>query len=226
MKEKLVRLELMIDFSCKPKFNSYHYEDEVMPEGKVYRNQTGIRNDKTKIRLGEIWMSYEDNSNTPYWKSTVIVKESIDKEQLMETSESLFNTSKMLIKNSFETFKYRFNDMTAFNEHDTLQVFRYGSLEDAKFRMNLDDFKNEIIKNAKNIGESLSAQYDCDYNSWENYFNNNVKDEFLNNIIQRFTVLKVIGDEVEFQVKNNCDMTINAVSNKLAKDLFFMFNKK
>ena len=226
MKQKLVRLELTIDFGCKPQLKSYHYEDEVLLTGKVYQNQTGIRNDKTTIRLGEIWMNYEDESNSPYWKSIVIVEETIDKEQLMETIESLYNTVKMLIKNSFDSFRYRYNNIKPLDEHDSLQVFRYGSLDDAKFRMNMEDFKDEIISNAKSIGESLSAQHNVEYENWEAYFDSQINSEFLDNLLRRFTVLKIQNNEVEFQVKQNYDMTIDAIAAKLANDLFFLYKNK
>lgn len=226
MKQKLVRMELTINFSCKPELKSYHYEDEVMPAGRVYQNQTGIRNDKTTIRLGEIWMSYEDNSNSPYWKSIVIIEENTEKERIVEIVSNLYNTAKMLIKNSLETFKYRLNDIETLEEHDVMQVFRYGNLDDAKFRMNIEDFKEEIINQSKSIGRSLCYNGDVDYDEWENFFDTQINKEFLDNLLRRFTVLKIQGDEVEFQVQKNYDMTITAISSKLANDLFYMFTKK
>jgi hypothetical protein len=98
-------------FECNPELNAIEYKDEVLQGGRVYQNQKGIRNEKTLIRLNEIWMQYEDCCSTPYWNSYVIVEKDIDKDRLKGIIKNLYNTNKMILNNSKEAFLYRVDNM-------------------------------------------------------------------------------------------------------------------
>lgn len=224
MKQKLIKFELHIDFSCKPKINAYHYEDEIIDGGKVYKNQMGERNNKNMIRIGQIWMNYEDELNQPFWKANVIIKENIENEELFELIDNLYNALKMIVKNSLDTFKYRFANIEKLNEKEIMQIFRYGSLEKAKFMINLNDLKNIIIEKAKFIGKKICINNNENYEEWILFFDEKIKNNFLDNLLKRFAVLKINDNDVEFQT-NNSDNIIFAISDKLAKDIFVLFKK-
>lgn len=225
MKQKLVKFELHIDFSCKPKINAYHYEDEIMNDNKVYQNQIGERNNKTLVHIGQIWLNYEDELNQPFWKANVIVREDIQNEKLIELIDNLYNVLKMIVKNSLETFKYRFANIEKVNETEIMKIFRYGSLEEAKFFININELKNIIIDKAKFLGKRICLNDNEDYEKWKIFFDEQIKSDILDNLLKRFVVLKIINDDVEFQSSHNSDKIIFAISDKLAKDIFVLYKK-
>lgn len=226
MKKELIKFELNTNFSCHPELKAIKYEDEVLQGGRVYQNQKGIRNEKTIIRLNEIWMEYEDGCEKPYWNSYVIVEKEIEKERLTDIIKNLYDTNKMILNNSKEAFYYRVKEMTTPNDDELYHQIRTVVNDNSKpdtFRIKATDFRDEIILKAKTLGDELVIKNEKDMDTWTAYFNEQITGDTIDKLLKRLTILKFVDDYVEFQIRDIYRQTIEAIANKLANDLYYMF---
>lgn len=227
--KSLIRFELNNGFECNPELNAIEYKDEVLQGGRVYQNQKGIRNEKTLIRLNEIWMQYEDCCSTPYWNSYVIVEKDIDKDRLKGIIKNLYNTNKMILNNSKEAFLYRVDNMDIPGDDDLnhkIRTILNDNSNPETFRIKVEDFRDEIILKAKTKGDNLIVENSQDMELWTEYFNEQITGDIIDVLLKRLTILKFVDDYVEFQIRDVYKSTIDAIASKLANDLYYMFVQK
>ena len=228
MEKKLIKFHLHVGFECKPELNAIQYEDIVLEGGRVYQNHKGVKDDKSLIRLNETWMNYEDNCNEPYWDSFVIVEQGIEKEYLIDIIKNLYMMNKMIMQNSKESFIYRLKEMSIPVDDDIVHsirnVLNYNSNPDT-FKIKISDFKDELFVKAKSIGDELVQVNKKNMNDWNEFFEQQIKTSFVDDLLKRFAILKFDDTYVEFQIRHVYKQTINNIANKLANDLYYMFAK-
>lgn len=212
MNNRLIKITLYVYFNCKPELVAKYYED-------INGNE----------KCNEIIMDYENNTTNPHWNSYVIIEEGTSPEkiknwiiQLYECSRFLLNGAKKFFEDRIEEFQF-----PTTNELEKLLVNNLNIRPHDGVVINLNDFKNTIVEQAFLIGDGMVTSNNLDFDKWNQYASNKqLVSDNLDEIMARMSILTINDQNVEFKIKNNYLKTMEAISFKLAQNLFYKFKKE
>lgn len=226
MKVEIIKFELKTGFDCVPVLTAMKYEDDMLEGGRVYKNLKGIRDENNTIRINEIWMNYDDKINTPYWSSFVIVEQDIEKEDLIDIITNLYNTNRIIITNSKDSFIYRLKKMKTPEENDIIHQLRLllnNNSDLNTFTIKRNDFNDEVIEKIKAYSTNTIISEGLNLQLWKEYLAEQDILDRLNNYISRLKILKLTDKTVEFQRREVYKFTIEEIAKKIATDLYYEY---
>lgn len=230
MKKNLVKMRVCLGFDCNPRVDVISYEDELSPEGKAYQSTRGVRNEKTLVDFGQTWLKMSDVSNTPYWDAYVIVDgDNASIESLAEKAKELQSLAMESMRKSLEDETARFN---AIGMPDSVALQKViaeklnpqeASSSSARMLVPVAEFKSIISANVRASGKENADRMGFEPGKWEEFFEKTLTPEILSLLMKGLPVLKFVGDSIEFQSNEMYEQAVNAVSAKVAGDVFARF---
>lgn len=226
MNQKLIKMRVQSGFDCQLKLQTIYYEDDVTQGGEVYKFINKNRNDKNKIKLNEIWMTYNISNNTPFWSSYVIIKQDNDKtfvinkiKELYSTVIDLLNKTKDEFIKNIETLK-PLTDDEAVNKFNELQeqfnkiVFiKKEQLFNDLSKMVKEKINQKIIEQKLNVN-NIDMIVDC--------FLSNSRDDFYY-LMDTASFINKQGDYLQFDNDKIKGTVMNEISDKFVIDFMEKF---
>lgn len=227
MKKNIIKMRVCVGFDCNPRMEAISYEDEVL-DGRVYQSTKGIRNEKTLVSLGTIWLKFDNASKTPFWDAYAIVdNDTATKESLDEIGRKLFETAIEAVKKSEKDFVERASKMVA--PADIAGIIE-GQLNGTCISngeiyhvISVDEFKNAIRAFAKLKGTEMAEKLGKNTDDWDVFFEKTLTMEILDLLMKGLPVLKVVGENILFQSEEMKNNAISVVITKVTNDVFARF---
>lgn len=228
MKKNIIKMRVCVGFDCKPQLEAISYEDEVLDGGRVYQSTKGVRNEKTLVNLGTVWLKFDSASKTPFWDAYAIVdKDTSTKESLDEIGRKLFETTIEAVKKSEKDFVERASKMVA--PADIAGIIE-GQLNGTCISngeiyhvISVDEFKNAIRAFAKLKGTEMAEKLGKNTDDWDVFFEKTLTMEILDLLMKGLPVLKVVGENILFQSEEMKNNAISVVITKVTNDVFARF---
>lgn len=228
MKKNIIKMRVCVGFDCNPQLEAISYEDEVLEDGRVYQSTKGVRNEKTLVKMGAVWLKFDNASRTPFWDAYVIVdKDTTTRKSLDEIGRKLFETAIEAVKNSEKDFIERAGKMaTPANIADIVEGKLSGasSVNGEEYHViSIDEFKKTIRESAKLQGAEMAEKLGKNPEDWASFFEKTLTMEILDLLIKGLPVLKVMGDNILFQTETMKNNAISVVITKVTNDVFARF---
>lgn len=228
MKKNLIKMRVCLGFGCNPRLDIISYEDEITKDGKVYQSSKGIRNEKTAIDFGQIWMKMDNSSNAPYWDAYVILdKDVATNETIAEKAVELQRMAMDQMKQGLENGLAQFNAMKLPSVAEML--IQVEGKMNSNYYMNtgvsipIEEFKKKIGENVLNTGRKFAVDNKYNVDMWNKFYSETLTPEVLSLLMKGLPVLKVVGDNIEFQSNEMYKQALDAVSMKVTSDVFARF---
>lgn len=228
MKKNLIKMRVCLGFECNPRLDIISYEDETTQDGRVYQSSKGIRNEQTAVGFGQIWMKTNDSSNAPYWDAYVILdKDASTTEAIAEKAVELQRMAMEQMKHGFENAFAKFNEMKVPSVAE--MVPQIGGKMNSNYYVGtgisipVDEFKKTIGENVMKTGCKFATDNKYDVETWNKFYVETLTPEILTVLMKGLPVLKFVGDNIEFQSNEMYKQAVDAVSMKVASDVFARF---
>lgn len=227
MKKNLIKMRVCLGFGCNPRLDIISYEDEITQDGKVYQSSKGIRNEKTAVDFGQIWMKTDDLSNAPYWDAYVIVDANASEQERAEKAMQLYETAINAMSNGLNDLNARFKNLLVPNltsiEKEIKDKLTVGFASNGKYIVSIDEFKKIIGENVLSTGRKFATDNKYDAETWNKFYAETLTPEILSVLMKGLPVLKFVGDNIEFQSNEMYKQALDAVSMKVTSDVFARF---
>lgn len=209
--KKLLKINLNIGFNCIPQLIIKYYESE-----------------EDEKNMNEIIMDYENNTSSPHWNSYIILEQNVAPDKLKDIIKKLYSYSKFLLENAKDFFINKVDEFYIPQSDEEIN-----KIINEKFHtqgggaiVDLNEFKEYIVKKTLEIDNCLIAQNDLPFDKWESFLETINIYNLLDDLINKMSILFINGENIEFKIKNNYISTMNTMADKLAKNLFYEFKKQ
>lgn len=230
MKKKLIKMRVCLGFDCNPRLDIVSYEDEVAPDGRVYQSTKGIRNERTLVEFGQVWLKFDSASITPYWDAYVILDGdvstdlSVIAEKAMDLHEQAINAMEGGMKEAMKRYEaLKVPSLTSVEEILREKLNAGVKSSDGRFIVPVEEFKKLIAENAGKSGRQMAENNGFDLDKWDKFYSDTLTPEILTILMKGLPVLKFTGDGIEFQTKDMYQQALGAVSMKVSSDVFARF---
>lgn len=219
MIENLMRVEMSYGYDCKRTVDVAKYSDELTAEGNAYRDGSK-RNRPSEIGLGEIWVTYDDNGLTPMFKAAVIVKDGIGADELYGIMVKMTDTVKRIMDFSAKGFASRVAGIGITKEEAEQEIGKAvaGKNPGGRVKVDLHSFAGRIMKRAVDTGCVLCNKYKIDIAEWQAFFESQLTNDKVINILRNTPVVKCVGEFADFESDAAREDVESKFSLKLASD--------
>ena len=227
MKKNLIKMRVCLGYDCKPRLDVISYEDEVTDDGKAYQSTRGVRNERTLVEIGKIWMRFDNESKEPYWDAYMIVDAQTSEQERAEKAMQLYETAINAMSNGLDELNARFRNLVVpaltIVENEIKDKLTVGFGSNGKYVVSVEDFKKLISNNVKTSGAGFAKDNGYDIAKWDEFFTKTLTPEILAVLMKGLPVLKFVGNGIEFQTNEMYKQALDAVSMKVTSDVFARF---
>lgn len=224
MEEKLMNVGLRTGFSCDCRLEAVRYSGEVKDGGMVYRDPDSPSQYRM-IELGEIWISFDDSSNAPYFNAHVIVRQSETDEAVAALVVKMHDALKRLMTASVRTFESKVSGMSMTAEKAAgMLAEETGALKrNGLVVVELDEFADGVLEKAFSDGLNFSKSVEDGEAKWRKFFDRNVTRDLVKAFVRAMPVIKSEGDYLKFESAKASEDALRMVSLKLGSDACMRF---
>ena len=226
MKKKLIKMRVCLGCSCQPRLDAITYEDEVTDDGMAYQSTRGIRNEKTKVKLGQCWMRYDDNE--AYWDSYVIIDASTPEVERGEVAMALYENAINEMGRGIDRLTEKFHGLKvpSLTEVENAIASKLAGVNQngiPTVTVSVEEFKQIIADNVLASGRDLAKAQGFEVDKWNEFYGRTLTPDILTVLMKGLPVLKFSGDGISFQTEDLYHQALVAVSGKVTSDVFARF---
>ena len=227
MDEKLMKIGLRTGFSCNCSLDALRYSGEVMEGDKVYR-QFDSPSPHNVIKLNEIWINFEDSSNTPYFNAHVIVRQSETEEAVAALVVKMHDALKRLMIASVRTFEAKVSEMymTADKAKELIAEEIGETKSNGAVLVEMDGFADKVLGKAFSDGLNFSKSVEDGEAKWKAFFDKNVTKDLVKAFVRAMPVIKSEGDYLKFENGKAADEAGRMVALKFGSDACMRFSEE
>lgn len=221
-------MRVCLGFDCNPRLDIIRYDDDVAESGKAYQSTRGIRNGKTEVDFGQVWMRMDSTTNSPYWDAYAILDGSVATEKdiaekAMELHEEAVNAMDEGLKEVAKRFKELNVPSLTDVERDVHVKLNPSAAGNGKVFVQVEDFKRKISDAVKSSGLQLATSNNYSADEWNEFFDRTLTPDILTVLMKGLPVLKFSGNGIEFQTNDMYEQALLAVAGKVTSDVFARF---
>lgn len=185
-----------------------------------------INKEAEEVRINEIIIDYEINTNSPYWNAYVIIEHDISPDKIKKWVKRLYESVKFLLNNAKDTFDERVDSFSV-PDDDKLNKILCNDfhIRGEGVSIKQEEFFNTVINQSMIYVEQLINENKLNMEEWDRFIGGKDINEALDSIIKKLTILNMHDGRVDFKIKNNYVKTLDTISIKLANNLFYEFKK-
>lgn len=219
MNKNLMRVEVSYGYDCKRMVNVTRYAGEVTAEGKAYRDPSK-KNRMSEIKLGEIWVTYDDDGLTPLFKADAIVEDNGEEFALPGIIIKMVESIKKIMEFSANGFVKRVSGIgiTSAEAKDDFERAMANTTLGGRVKVDLHSCAECIMKRAFDAGCILCGQYKVEIPKWQEFFQSQLTIDMIINILRNSPVVKCSGDFADFENDDAREEIESKFSLKIASD--------
>lgn len=227
MKKKLIKMRVCLGFDCYPRLDVVIYEDELFKDGRPYQSSKGVRNEKTVVDFGQIWVSSNSSDSEPYWDSYMILDGDTKPEDMQDMAKALYESSINAMKEDLTAIVDRVNEMQPPSPEEIAKEIASrtatGRTANGKYVIPVDKFKELIYQKSLEAGKEIANNVGADVAKWEEFYAKTLTPDVMSLLMKGLPVLKFTGNGIEFQTQEMFNQSIEVVIKKVSGDVFARF---